>query len=516
MPDVFISYTSRGLMNGELIAELADKIKRRYKATYATDLTIWHQSASAAGEDFKFNIKRALQNTTIFIPLLEAEYLSAPYTRLELSYYQEVRKRKKAKVHIIPLIIWRGRVEEELLDPVGSTVKALYYSRLTTDQAEVELEEREKENIIVELVTGIYTSWLDNSREQCLQNIQNALEHYKETFNIFVPVTTKSGAKQRQQFIQELSKTIASRTLLKPVIFPDQLNPQQVSYQHCLDLLCEENNDGKSALQAMLTISKRAIVFLANDDLRQTEKMLQSARFQFRSITAQEHLPIHECIDVPKEVIFLDSYREMVENHPPGLQPRIKVVQQRDVTGFVNSFLEDLLEEEQKSVPQGLPSEQPLAPRSKEGKKIYIIDHFFTEEDKEALSSRQLEFLSKELENKNHLFTSLREKNFGLLRCPPKILPLKEAMELKQLFIDQCDGIIIYRGAIEADDWYFTQQVETHKYLSIMKKNDAKKRLRAVCIDPLQNNRNHAEYFFFDFDVIDKQPEDLELFVCKL
>ena len=137
-------------MNGELIAELADKIKRRYKATYATDLIIWHQSASAAGEDFKFNIKRALQNTTIFIPLLEAEYLSAPYTRLELSYYQEVRKRKKAKVHIIPLIIWRGRVEEELLDAVGSTVKALYYSRLTTDQAEVELEEREKENIIVD------------------------------------------------------------------------------------------------------------------------------------------------------------------------------------------------------------------------------------------------------------------------------------------------------------------------------------------------------------------------------
>jgi len=514
MYDVFISYTTRGAATTEWIIQFAEALKRYYRLNYSKELRIWYaKDKLEVGDNFQEVEFKAIEQSLVFLMILDPEYLTSPETQKELQKYEEVRRQAGQPANYISVIIWRGNKTAQLTTLVDSNVLLSYFSEYNKDKNEKTFLYSSEEyiNEIQNIARGIRKREVDESGKVNSEKIRSILSQPSNVPTIYVTNTNDNWRSPRSQFVTELTKTVAREPGSPGLrILPDFLvssaSGSNLTGEELQDLLSENNEFGERSMEAMLNASSFAVVPFLFDNTNAAEAMLPKIEYQLRTIKKKSRdsgLPVSILSDIPDELQNDARFSDFFDNSQDG---KIKVFKKLDINTFIQSYIIEI---------GGLFKVERVS-QAKKVKHVYVVEYFDANEARlgsETDDSRMIR-LKEELLNRKKLRKYLVEKDFLLMRNIPVDMDMEKAIRFHKESLVLSDYLIIYRGIREEPYWCSMMQHNTYNIIHGLKEEMDKSIKSAVYVDPLQEVREEEEYNAFGFSVILEDPQQLENFLC--
>ena len=513
MYDVFISYSTRGAATTEWIIQFAEALGRYYRLNYSKELRIWYAKEKIElGDNFQKEEFKAIEQSLVFLMVLDPGYLISPETRKELQKYEEVRQKANEPENYISVIIWRGSKVTQLETLVDSNLVLCYFSEYNKDKNEQTFAYNSEEyiNEIQNIARGIRKREFEESRKINSKKIIDILSQATNVPTIYITNTNDNWRSPRSQFVTELTKTLSREPGSPGVrILPDSLVSgvagTDLTDDDLQDLLSEENEYGERSLLAMLDASSFGIVPFLIDHTNAAEALLPKIQFQLSTIkkkSKESGLPVSILSDIPEELNKDARFSDFFDNSQEG---KIKVFIKVDINTFIQSYIVEI---------RTLFKVEPVSP-SKKVKHIYMVEYFDNNEnDDQETDENKMKRLKEEALNRKKLRKYLVEKNYLLMRNIPVDMDIENTVKFHKESLVLSDYLIIYRGIREEPYWCSMIQHNTYNIIHSLEEEMNKHIKSAVYVDPLQEEREVEEYNAFGFSVILGDPQQLEKFLC--
>lgn len=511
MAGVFISYTTRGGVDDNWISGFRQQLEFSYAKNYGKPhFDFWDMSRNDG--DFQQAINTVVKSTTTMILVLDPAYANSPQTQDEIILYQKERAASAQKEFFIKVIKRRGDQEELYHQIVNKNLVPFYFSKINPRngiETEYAQESNEYYEEIEKIVKRIRKNEIDQRRKVNSARLLARMAELKDVPKIYVALGDSGLTENRRQFINELNGTIlrhADAKVRQAKVLPDDVT-FNTKYEELDELLCEENEYREACLDALLTSAVSVIFPFQTDNKTEGELYLSKAKFQLDAmkLRAQSHkLPLHLLLNIP-EVLYTSSEFKNEFNSPAlSAYQHIRLAKNQEILPFIEVFMKDLARlVNPPSAADGF---------TKTAKQIYLIEY-----DNPVGNNITEEELDQERINRARMRSFIEGAAFKVMPELPKpgaiptSINLQESTKLRQQFIKESDGVIIYRGIREDQDWCLLQQAQTYREIRALKNEEYK---RAVFIDPAQTDKD--SYGIYDFKVIKTHPEELNQFLWQV
>lgn len=516
MTDIFISFTTRGGAQ-PWVVNFRESLLASYKSNYIDELAIWDMSKNGPGTNFRGAIDNTLEDTLLFIVVLDPTYTDSPQTLYEIRKYIQARINNNEPILIIKVIKKSGESNDELMKLIDSNILASYFSKKDSNSIEMEFDVNDKdykyeiERIIKEVRKHKIN--LENRKTALL--IKERLSQLKDDPKIYVAFGDSKLEDNRDRFITQLIDSLKhskSDIIKRTKVFPDDITVVKPNYQNLSHLLCNTNDYQQDSIKSMINESKLVIIAIENDKEAEAEMLLQRMKAQINEIRIKainENLAVFILLNIPDALFDTRLLKEEILNPAYDSYSNIQTFRKQDITVFINSCIQFLSGE-------GTP-EMPDEVSQTSDKFVYLIEYqedTATRTDNPNFSAIR-EMIIMEKENRAQLIEEIRKEKFDVITnfdIDPKA-NLDAAIEKHKEWLSMSNGVIIYRGIQEEEDWCKNQQGETFKALRLLNKKNLK---RAVYIDPLQPNKKIGSYAIFSYEVLINNPPELKKFLWAL
>lgn len=502
MSDIFISYTTRGLTTNDWTKVFCDDLKKIYKNNFNEDLIIWLAPREIVMSDnFRKTENDALAKIPMFLMILEPAYLESPETIHEKNTYLKMREDQHQPLYVFK--VFRSLGAEEIPDLlkniIDSQIISIELFKKNEDQNEEPLERggNSYNNVLQNIAKAIRKIKKQQSQKLNSERFLEILEERKDYPKVYIAYSGSND--NRSKFINQLVKTIDRNDKVKDIkVFPDELILAKFTPKHLDELLIEPNTYGEACIKAMIKNSISIIVPIINDISAQAEQILKKLEFQIDLIEesfSNKTLPITIIASVPEEVYEATPFLKKLSDSTIMASENVKVLTDFNIDTFIITYIND--------IENIIRIERDPQPSSV--KYIYIIEPYNPQD-----------IQGKEIENRRDLRSYLVSKDFVLLPDLRNNAGLKEAAEYQKKMLNLSDGVIIYRGVTEDYTWCLQQQSDTFNTILNLDEEKRRKIKKAVYIDPLQENKERADYFYFNYEVIINPPPELDNFLWKI